>query len=288
MILVFGQFLMGIECHYVSALKTDQETNAGKTNIEINGTAALLSITGARAGAHIGVIGTIGRDTFGNQIMSVFKREGIQVTGLLQSDKKTGTIILLNDEDKKTRIRDPGANFHTSNTQAPDTVLNVRTLLVLHDSFNLGENLSLAKRAKSQGARIMLVCEGRQPDTFKKEYSRFCDIVISRYDIEPDAGTTLYINAHKEGTAGASFYNGGQAQASRINAEQKTLDCSGAYEAFCGTFAACIQAQTRLKNALNYAITAAQITAQNQGTYSAFPYLAEIEEQLKNQAQQTE
>lgn len=279
MIISFGEISIGIETELSEPLGQNTHINAQSSQTEIHGTAALLAITSARAGAHVGIIGSIGKDIFADQITKAFRKEGIQTTGLSKTDHATGTITILKCKGDHTYILNAGANRLSRNAQIPDTSLGARTLLLLHSRFDNDENDTLIQRAKQAGAKTVLICEDRPQHM--PEYAKYCDIIISDHKSPwKTRADTMFVQTRDAGLKGAIIK--GDQYDSVLPQDQKEQDKSGAFEAFCGTFAACIQARTDVKNALNYATIAAQLTAAQTGTYASFPYLGDIEDSMKN------
>jgi len=59
------------------------------------------------------------------------------------------------------------------------------------------------------------------------------------------------------------------------------IDHSGAEDAYCGTFAACIKNAKPLTEALKRAGIAASLACQSNGGQQSFPYLADIDEKME-------
>jgi len=256
MIITFGDIFIGTEINLKQELIPNTHIESLKNHTNIHGSSALTAIAAARTCAHVGIIGSIGKDIFADQILKTFRKEGIQTTGLSQTDHETGSLTILKFENKDTYIKNAGANLLSNNLQIPDTTMNKRTLLVLQADFDDNENEKLAERARINGAKTLLCCNSqivKVPD-----YAQKCDVVIS--DTEEEftcADKTIYIKALE-------------------------THSQSAFAAFCGTFAACFQARTTIEVAIQYAQSAAHLSITKNGAYASLPYLGDIEEHIKH------
>ncbi len=279
MIITFGDILIGTEIELKQELAQNSQIQALGNYTNINGSSALTAISAARACAHVGIIGSIGKDMFADQILKIFRKEGIQTTGLSQTDQETGSLTILKFGSQNTYVKNAGANLLSSHHQIPDTAMNERTLLVLHADFDDHENEKLIERARKNGTKTLLSCGcdvANIPD-----YAQNCDVLITDGETEfkPTEQTT-HINAIKAGTQNILVNN--EMWHNEENREKETIkDLSGAFEAFCGTFAACYQARTNIESAIEYAKAAATLSATQKGSYASLPYLGNIEEYLK-------
>ncbi len=218
------------------------------SSLNIGGSAANQIIAAARCGAKTSIIGVVGNDLFGKTILNTFRREGVRASGIVKSDDPTSLInSIINMDSQKSSILMEGANEHISAAQIPDSLLNEKTLILLQNDINIDINTDILKRTKSGGARSIICIEhGNNIDKTLFDYS---DIQIINNQISCcDTKSTIKISHTNK-----------------------------AFDAFCGSFAACFQAGLNLELSAKYGHAAAQKYIE----HDKFPYLCDIEEGLK-------
>ncbi len=249
MILVFGHISMELEMETGSPLIFPSKVKSTKAHIDIGGSAANQAIAAARCGAKVSLIGAIGNDLFGKNILGALRREGINSSGIAKCELPTSIInSIINENNEKASVIMEGANADICAEQIPDNLLNEKTLLLLQNDIALEINKDIVARAKAGGARSIICIEHKgNIDNVLLDYT---DIVII---------TGNEILNHKN--------------VNIINVEYE----SHAFDAFCGSFSACLQAGLSIERAKEYGYSAAELTAKNK----TFPYLCDVENSLK-------
>ena len=83
----------------------DERVRAGQIMRAIGGPAAVSAIALARLGISVGVVGTIGEDTDGKEILAHFKREGVNTEGIsVTSEPTAGSVIVASKEHSARAI----------------------------------------------------------------------------------------------------------------------------------------------------------------------------------------
>src|SRR5690625_2000434 len=77
------------------------------------GKGANQAVAAARLGANVNMIGAVGEDPFGTELLEHLQTEGINVEGIMKdSEKLTGIATIILSEDDSRIIVAPGANMH--------------------------------------------------------------------------------------------------------------------------------------------------------------------------------
>ena len=276
MILDFGYICMEMHTDIAKPLKAGKQHQSTYCDISIGGSGALQAIAAARAGARVNLCGTIGNDLYGKTILETLRREGIHSTAIAKSDDIQTSLIqsVLDSKGQKTLITNTGANTKSNASQVANIWLSEKTLLLLQNDCSTEVNLQILKRAKAKGAMTMMCFS--HTDNIDKLLFKHLDFCITEDEKELPATAPTSI-----------IFSNNQTISAQINGEETTLpqtteinDTTGAFDCFCGTFAACIQAGTSTKKSINYALNAAALCAQKKGGYTALPFLDDIEKNM--------
>ncbi len=99
-------------------IRVDRMPNEGETIhgydflINTGGKGGNQAVAAAKSGAETVLIGSIGGDAFGNQILESLKNYGINTASIkIQKDEYTGSAMIICSDDDNRIILNPGANF---------------------------------------------------------------------------------------------------------------------------------------------------------------------------------
>lgn len=260
MILDFGYVCMNFDTFLSSKLDAGSSLHATKSTLQIGGAAALQSISAARCGARVSLLGGIGDDIFGEKILETLRREGIIHSGIIKSSQPTGFIQQIKNNDNiTTTITSSGAHFDISPEQICATTFHERHLLLLHSEVPLDFNMALIEMAKHKNMRVfMSFSDDAAIDDFQIKILDVAFITAGNKNIEKP-----------------------------LHRRVITIDPVG-FDCYCGSYAACIQAGMSHERAHDYALSAQNLYQRSTNSgYAAIPYLNDIEENLeKNQPKQ--
>ena len=251
MILGFGYLCIALRAHLEHSLEFPCSVTAKNNHISTGGAALNQIIAAARSGGKTCLIGKIGDDLFGKHILETLRREGIQASGIVKSTEPTGfTTSIANNKNETATILLEGANKECAPEQVPDKMLNQRTLLLLQNDVDTDTNLNILKRAKKNGVRTIMSLSHAK--NIAPEFFDHLDIVITKDSLELEIP---------------------KKRANHITIKEP--ENNNGFDAFCGCFAACIQAGLDTEDAKKYGLTANTLTSNEN-----FPYLADIQEYL--------
>ncbi len=251
MILDFGYVCVEMHTFLSEDLKEGQNISARESILQIGGHAGLQSIAAARAGARVSLIGALANDQLSKTISDTLRREGIITSAMAQSEKQTGVNqTIISPNGSKTSFSTMGAHNDIYADQITKTILAPRHLILLHDDVPDEDNMKVIKHAKEHGAKCIMTFN----ESPSEEILKNLDIAII------SSGVGIDENSHSN----------------VIHANSNGFDC------FCGTFAACYQAQYTIARSIEYATCAQKLYSESAYVgYAALPYLGDIENIIK-------
>lgn len=260
------------------------ETVVGETfRLIPGGKGANQAVAAARLGADVQMIGAVGTDAFGTELLQHLAKEGIIVDGVKPvTDTETGIATIIISEGDNRIIVVPGANH----ALRPDDLERWEEKIATSDVclLQLEIPLSVVERAvsiaKRNGVRVILNPAPAQPlpDTLldqvdfltPNEHER--DIVL--------AGRPLKQWAHKlivtEGKRGVSFQRNGE-QVLIPGFRVPVVDTTGAGDTFNGALAVALSKGMELEEACRYANAAAALSVTKLGAQTGMPTERELE-----------
>ncbi|MCB1650576.1 MAG: hypothetical protein KDI46_00830 [Alphaproteobacteria bacterium] len=285
MILIFGAILMDIHV----TLDQDQTLpprchSASSYHIGVGGHAAIQALAAAKSGARAALIGQVGDDHYGKNILLRLRQRGVITSGVARHESlPTGTIFTMGRQNPQS-IMAFGASAKANIEQIPREIVETQTILLLQDELPAKQNTPVFKRAEEQGARLIFTPTLR---TSLAEYDlSLCDDVIipqAHKSILP-AGLDANIITIKEN--GDCIYEEKGQPPRPVNIKEpenfQHRDTDGAFDAFCGTYAAGLSNGFSLEETLSRAVIAAKLTSAKTGHHETLPYLDEINDWMKN------
>lgn len=301
MLIVFGSLNTDISFD-VGHFPAPGETLIGQTYRQsYGGKGANQALAGTRMDARTVLIGCVGNDGMGMRIRNGMKREGVMVSGVAESqDLPTGIAVVTCTPDGQNNIMVAvGANAETHNDQVPDEILKPDNTLLMQMEVPAEQVFELAERAQTKGVRVMLNLAPFHPIN-DETLQILDDLILNEIeaaqlavhlaipdDIPPQKLSSLLAKQYGLNciiTCAADGAYGTNADGAAIHvpamALDEVIDTTGAGDAFCGTYAACIHDGKSFSDALHYACVAGSLTCMRRGVQDALPWLGEIEEHL--------
>lgn len=300
MLITFGSIAMTLHMEVGSLPAPHEPIFARNYTIASGGKGANQAMAATRSGAKVALVGKISDDEMSSNILTKLRREGVMTSGVAQSDLPTATEITISDPSGKAlKITAKGANAETSNQQVPDDILNEKSLVLLQTDLDPEENAELLQRAKAGGSKTIL---NLAPSIdLSKNTLKNIDYLIVNHEEAKKLGVQLGLKVESDalrmaealaklgnfhciitlGAKGAVAVTpdriGWQASALKL---EEIIDHSGADDAYCGTFAACIYAGLSFPRALKRAGIAGSLACTKKGVQDSFPFLDDIEKHV--------
>ena len=122
------------------------------------GKGANQAVAAARQGASVTMLGRVGSDSFGPELIDNLKRNQVDSTLVqVDPDSATGTAIIVVDANGQNNIiLSPGGNGKVSSLDVKDVSFSDFKLLLLQLEIPIETVLSAAQKAKEKGLRILL------------------------------------------------------------------------------------------------------------------------------------
>ena len=299
MIILFGSNVFDLFFHMADFPEKDQAVHLSKHVERPGGKGANQAVAAARAGSDVRFFGALGQDGYGQIMSKNLSDEGIDISGIdIIEDQASGLATIFVDENDGTHrvVVSQGANQSAKQEHIPDDILNDQTTLLLQRELPITEIETFIKRAKLKGAQTIMnlapakeVSEGLLHNLdyiILNEYEAetLAEFIGMSADDKWEFARDLY-NKYKIttiitlGAAGSICYDGKneyEINTLCINA----VDTIGAGDAFSGYFAAAIDQNKPIKDALGIAAVASCLACTKIGAMTALPTKFEVENLL--------
>jgi ribokinase len=251
----------------------------------------------ARLGAVVQMVGRVGGDPFGDDLIASLHNDGVDTSGIERDhDAPTGTALILVDPKGENVIAvAPGANANlgTSEVDRALHAVGPTDLLVLQLEIPAGVVRQAIAGARRQGIPILLnaapvrefdasgiegvdILVANEPET---------SVLVGHAVTDVRSATDAARRLHERGVglavitlgaAGSVFCQNGQAGFVEPFAIE-AVDSTGAGDAFVGALAAALTSGIELRPALRYANAAGAGAASKAGAQTSLPSRADLE-----------
>ena len=264
------------------------------------GKGANQAVAAARMGAATTMVGRVGDDVFGSQLLQTLSASGINVDGVAVAHDTTSGIAVINiDESAQNQIiQILGANDTCGGAEAAQVrqALVHATTLLLQLEVSVGLSLQAAKEAFEQGKTVILDPGPVRP--IPQEFFPFCTVitpneteaqalvgfpVVDRTSAAQAAeqllakgvgGAVVKLGAH--GVYFATANGGDFVTPFQVNA----IDSVAAGDAFNGALAVSLAGGATLEQSVRMAAAAGALAVTKSGAQDSMPYREEVEELL--------
>ena len=264
------------------------------------GKGANQAVAVARMGASVRMIGRVGNDVFGPQLLDNLKGNGVDVSGVMEDPgAASGVAMILLDTSRQNHILvASGANMSCDETQvnAVTSALEVADALMLQCEIPAPVSLKAARIAKDMGVRVVwdpAPADGLPPEAYglvdvltpnQAEAATLADFDVTDVASAESAGRALVARGVravvvKMGELGA-FYLSDSDSGYVPPFEVQAMDTVAAGDAF-GAAMTCALAEGRpLAEAVRYGNAAGALAVTRPGAQEAMPSRAEVESLL--------
>lgn len=297
-ILVVGSLVMDL------IVTTPRFANAGETIIGSDfstapgGKGANQAIQAARLGADVTMVGMVGNDQYGRDLIASAKESGVDTSHIFSTDKASTAIgnVQIESNEKGTQNRIivvPGANFELSaqDVEFLKDEIGKYDIVILQHEINSDVNCRVASFAKAAGVPVML---NPAPSAPISEELLSCLTYISPNEheaeditgVSTDKGITEAVSKLRElgvgnvlitlGSKGCVFSDGENEQYSNSVNCGTVVDPTAAGDSFIGGFCTAIALGVEPKEALRFANCTAGITVTKMGAQTSLPCLEDV------------
>lgn len=260
------------------------------------GKGANQAVAAKRLGGDVTFVCKVGRDIFGDNSIETYRREGLDTSRILRSDKPSGVALILVNEDGENCISvASGANgdITSSDIEGLRDTIESADILMLQLEMPTDSVLKAAQIAHEAGVYVILnpapACklpvelfrniDLMVPNQTEAEY--YTGICVCDEDSAQQAARTLrdmgvgdiVMTMGSKGSMGftangESFFT----PARKVNA----IDTTAAGDTFCGAIAVALSEGMELRQATAFATAASALTVQKRGAQESLPYRKEI------------
>ncbi len=309
-VLIIGSSNMDLNVYLERLPKPGETITGGVYKQFLGGKGANQAVASVRSGAKTVFIGKIGKDTFGDQMLSRLKAEGIDTSHIFRDpNEASGVALIMIDSNGENIIGvAPGANFGLTPDEVKiksDLIKNAGAIVVQMEISI--ETIDTIFRIASQGTAIKIL----NPAPLKPvplDILKKIDIII------PNEGELLRLHSfsiQKElsgsneekikqasknltklgvktiittlGKKGALIYYGDKDKFEIIPAlKVQAVDTVGAGDCFNGCLASALSKGKTILEAAKFATAAASIAVTRKGAQKSMPYYEEIIKKIKN------
>lgn len=263
----------------------------GEFKMGPGGKGANQAVAAARLGGDVTFICKVGNDLFGENAIKGYKKDGIDTSSVLYSEKPSGTALIMVDEGGENIISvAPGANgdFTPEDVEKVADVIRKADYVVFQLEIPVETVLAAAKIASEAGAYVILnpapAC--KLPSELFKYISLVTPnqteiAILTGIDGDIEAGMTrLNEMGVKDviltlGSKGSAIWDGKKAEI--VPAQKvKAVDTTAAGDTFCGALCVALSEGKTKKEAVEFATKASALTVQKMGAQESIPYRKDI------------
>lgn len=295
-IIVFGSLNMDLSIH-TSKIPKNGETIDGSSFFSTpGGKGANQAVAATKSGANTFMIGNIGNDVFGKQLISTLEDYSVNCTYVAETEKNSGIAMIIRSEGDNRIILDPGAN-HTLDTNDVSKVLSeiAETGDIFLTQFE-NDHATVLDSIKDAKARKLYTVLNPAPakeipnhvyqsiDLLIVNQSE-CEFLTGIYPETEEACKKAITTFRDKGassviiTLGAfgSTYGNGDELITVPSYKVKSVDTTAAGDAYIGSLLYSISVEKTVKESMIYGTKAAALTISKQGAQQSIPYKHEID-----------
>jgi len=288
MVIVFGSINLDLVSS-VERFPSPGETLTGSSFATYpGGKGANQALAAARAGAEVRLFGAVGRDVFAERALELLAAGNVDLSGVARVDAATGcATILVDSRGENCIVVAAGANACVDAASIPDGALTRDNVVVLQQEVPAAANEALIRRARQNGARILLnAAPARAIDV---DLLRAVDVLIVNEEEAaalaamhswPSAAAAFAAAANRSGTPIVIVTLGDKGALCEIDGAihhvgappVDVVDTTGAGDAFVGALAAALDGGSPLQHAPKRAVAAGSLACTTRGAQPSLPH----------------
>jgi len=297
MIVVFGSVNVDFVTRVTEIPKPGETVLGPGYDVIPGGKGANQALAARRAGARVMMIGAVGKDPFADIGTALMKDAGVDLTAMAHVDAPTGAAFITVDSKGENAITvASGANAFASAKSLVSVPLGPKDTLLLQREVPESEQIEAARTARAKGARVLL--NVAPAGAVAEDLAKLVDILIMNEHeamlvahgmgfscdtpeanariIADERGISTIVTLGAEGAIG---WTGGVRR--HVPAFPVTVvDTTAAGDAFCGSFAAALDAGYGFTGALGRGVAAGSLACTRHGAQPSLPLKDEIEATL--------
>ena len=305
-ITIIGSYMMAMTMR-VERFPTCGETLIGHGFQHIHGGKGTnQAVECARLGATVHHVICVGQDSYGDGIIEICEREGINVQHIKRSATRSSGVafVIVNDEGSNIITLDLGANMDllSEDVAAVESIIAQSDIILIQMEISTSTIAAAVNAAKRLGVKVILNPAPYQylPDEIWANVAIATPNeteakLMAEYD--PEAQVDMEILGRKlldkgienviitMGEKGAFFMYGeedGSIKSGRVPVRKvDAVDTTGAGDTFSGALSVAVAEGKPIADAIRFAVAAASLSVMHFGVIDIMPYRKEVEEELK-------
>lgn len=258
------------------------------------------ALAAARAGAKVAMVGRVGQDMFGDTMLAMLARNGVDHTYVFR-DPEAGTgiaTIMVDAEGDNSIVLTPQANDRLSplDVEQARPAIETAQVLLLQLEVPVENNIAAARLARMAGALVILnPAPAPESGSLPQELLQEVDLLIPNQteaqlltgiSVTSEASARVATQALRSLGPDKVIITLGEQGALLVDGEQepqlipafpvKAIDTTAAGDAFCGALAAKLARGASLAEAVRFGCAAGALAATRLGAEPSLPYEQEI------------
>lgn len=157
MLTVFGSINMDLIMQVAELPKPGETVLTDRYVTKPGGKGANQAVAAARSGGRVAMVGAVGRDGYGDSLVTILNQEGVDTAAIAKSDDPTGIAYICVDQSAENFIAvASGANRSPTAEQLGENALGGDDTVLMQMEIPPQENWRAIDRAASRGARTIL------------------------------------------------------------------------------------------------------------------------------------
>lgn len=282
-------------------VRTPRRPRAGETivgtsaGLFVGGKGCNQGIAASRLGASVTMVGRVGRDAFGDELLLALRREGMQATHVIRDATATTGIasILVGDDGDNSIVVVPGANGNVSprDVEAAAEAIAPAHSLLLQLEIPLDALQRAAELARGAGVRVILNPAPARP--LPPQLLSYVDVIVPNEHeahvltgMDPARSPASAARALRRQGIGVVIITLGGRGAFLSSGDVETLvptfmvqpvDTTAAGDAFCGALAVALSEGASLQEAARFANAAGALACTRMGAEPSLPLRADVD-----------
>jgi ribokinase len=257
------------------------------------GKGANQAVAAARLGAHVCLLGRLGRDAFGAQLRKDLRDEGVDDTWIAEGPEPTGVASIMVDRAGENLIAvAPGANAALGSSDVSSALAQLKDVAVVVAELEVPLNAVLEAARVARQINVPFVLNAAPARPGIDELLPYVTVLIVN---ESEAAVLLGHGIDDEADAARALLNRGpthvvvtlggrgavcadSVQVARVGAPRvEVVDTTGAGDAFVGAFAVQWAAGAPLAEAVRFACACGALACTLAGAQTALPREAQVQ-----------
>ncbi len=247
------------------------------------GKGANQAVAAARLGDQVHMVGAVGSDAFGTQLLDGLEAEQIDIRGVKKTDGASGIANILLSEGDNRIIVVPGANHEltTADIDAQKTVIEKSSMVILQLELPIAVVEYTLQLARELGVPAIL--NPAPAGGFTEAMKQADFLTPNETEAEELFGTNWELELERYpnqmvvtlGKNGARYFDGEQ----HVTVEgypTQAVDTTGAGDTFNGALAVALVEGSEFKEAVRFANAAASLSVEKFGAQGGMPNRTEV------------